>query len=118
MARRRPEPDEPQREDITETPPFLPAPEELTRVARRALAEDMTHEDVTSRAFVSPRAMAHAVVRANQDGVICGLPCVLAILRQANPRIVFTRLVKEGTEVAAGTDVCAMGGPARDVLAS
>jgi len=41
---------------------------------------------------------------------------VLAVLRAASPRIVFTRLVKEGTEVAKGTEVCAMGGPARGIL--
>jgi nicotinate-nucleotide pyrophosphorylase (carboxylating) len=116
MTRSRPDPDEPQREDVTETPPFLPSPEELARVARRALAEDMSHEDVTTRAFVLPRAHAHAVVTAKQDGVICGLPGVLAVLRQAQPRIVFTRFVKEGAEVKAGTAVCAVGGPVRGIL--
>ncbi len=110
-------PHEPGREDVIETPPFLPPPEELRRVARGALDEDAAFEDVTSRAFVPASVHAHAVVRAKQDGVICGLPCVLAILREASTRVVFTRLVKEGTEVRAGTEVCVMGGPARDILA-
>jgi nicotinate-nucleotide pyrophosphorylase (carboxylating) len=57
-------------------------------------------------------------VTVKQPGVVCGLPCVLAILREASPRIVFTRLLKEGTEVEAGTEVCAMGGPAREILAA
>lgn len=43
---------------------------------------------------------------------------MLAVLREASPRIVFTRLVKEGTEVEAGTEVCAMGGPAREILSA
>jgi len=105
-------------DDTTEVPPFTPPEEEWTRVARLALAEDAAREDVTSRAFVSPRALAHAVVRANAPGVICGLPFVLAACRAANPRIVFTRLVREGTVVREGTEVCALGGPARGILAA
>jgi nicotinate-nucleotide pyrophosphorylase (carboxylating) len=108
----------PGREDVIESPSFLPHPEELKRVARQALAEDGAFEDVTSRAFVGPKTQAHAVVRAKADGIVCGLPCVLAVLREASQRVVFTRLVKEGTEVRAGTEICAMGGPARDILAA
>ena len=108
----------PGKEDVIESPPFLPPDEELRRVARQALAEDAAFEDVTSRAFVPPAAQAHAVVRVRQDGVVCGLPAVLAVLRESSTRIVFTRLVKEGTEVKAGTEVCAMGGPAREILAA
>jgi nicotinate-nucleotide pyrophosphorylase (carboxylating) len=108
----------PGREDVIEVPPFAPPPEEFRRVARRALDEDGAHEDVTSRAFVEAGAAAHAVVRAKQDGIVCGLPGVLAVAREASPRIAFTRLVKEGTAVKAGTEVCALGGPARDLLAA
>lgn len=108
----------PGREDVRETPPFLPPVEELRRVARQALHEDGAHEDVTSRAFVPAAASAHAVVRVKADGILCGLPAMLAVLREASPRIVFTRLVKEGTGVEAGTEVAAMGGPAREILAA
>jgi nicotinate-nucleotide pyrophosphorylase (carboxylating) len=105
-------------DDLTDTPAFLPDADELARVARLCLSEDAAREDVTSRAFVPPRAQAHAVVTAKAPGVICGLPMVLAVCRAANPRIVFTRLVKEGSEVPFGTDVCALGGPARGILAA
>jgi nicotinate-nucleotide pyrophosphorylase (carboxylating) len=108
----------PGKEDVIESPDYLPAREELRRVARQALEEDGAHEDVTSRAFVPPGAQAHAVVRAKQDGFVCGLPAFLAVVREASSRVVFTRLVKEGTEVEAGTEVCALGGPARDILAA
>jgi nicotinate-nucleotide pyrophosphorylase (carboxylating) len=108
----------PGREDVIESPSFLPNHEELRFVARRCLDEDLAHEDVTSRAVVPPNAHAHAVVRMKQEGIVCGLPAVLAVLREASPRIVFTRLVKEGTEVPAGTEICVMGGPAREILAA
>jgi len=108
----------PGKEDVIESPDFLPSREELRRVAKQALAEDGAHEDVTSRAFVPAAAQAHAVVRAKQDGVVCGLPAFLAVVREASTRVVFTRLVKEGTEVEAGTEICALGGPARDILAA
>ena len=112
------EPLGPGREDVRETPSYLPHPEELERVAREALREDGAFEDMTSRAFVPPGGTAHAMITVKQEGIVCGLPAVLAILRAASPRIVFTRLVKEGTEVRAGTQVCAMGGPAREILAA
>jgi nicotinate-nucleotide pyrophosphorylase (carboxylating) len=108
----------PGREDVIETPSFLPPNSELRRVARQCLEEDAAHEDVTTRAFVPPNAAAHAVVRFQEPGIVCGLPAVLAVLREASTRVVFTRLVKEGTEVEAGTGVCAVGGPARDILAA
>jgi nicotinate-nucleotide pyrophosphorylase (carboxylating) len=108
----------PGREDVIESPSFLPPHEELRFVARRCLDEDLAHEDITSRAFVPPAAHAHAVVKAKQEGIVCGLPAVLAVLREASSRIVFTRLVKEGTEVPEGTEICAMGGPAREILAA
>jgi nicotinate-nucleotide pyrophosphorylase (carboxylating) len=108
----------PGREDVIETPPFLPPAAELQRVARQALEEDAAHEDVTSRAIVPTDAQAHALATAKQEGVVCGLPAVLAVLRETSNRIAFTRLVKEGTEVRAGTGVCAMGGPAREILAA
>lgn len=107
----------PGREDVIESPDFLPSREELQRVARQALAEDGAHEDITTRAFPPFTGSAHAVVRAKQDGIVCGLPAFLAVVREASTRVVFTRLVKEGTEVEAGTEICALGGPARDILA-
>jgi nicotinate-nucleotide pyrophosphorylase (carboxylating) len=108
----------PGREDVIETPSFLPNHDELRHVARRCLDEDLAHEDVTSRAFVPPNVHAYAVVRVKQEGIVCGLPAVLAVIREASSRTVFTRLVKEGTEVPAGTEICALGGPARDILAA
>lgn len=108
----------PGREDVRATPPFLPPLEELQRVAREALREDGAFEDVTSRAFVPPAASAHAVVGFKAPGIVCGLPAMLAVLREASPRIVFTRLVREGSAVEGGADVCAMGGPAREILAA
>lgn len=105
-------------EDFLDAPPYVPPPEEFRRVAREALREDESHEDVTSRAFLPPVCHAHAVATAKQDGVICGLPGVLIVMREVSPRTVFTRLVKEGSEVKAGTQVCALGGHARDLLAA
>ncbi len=108
----------PEREDVRETPPWLPPLDELRRVAREALSEDGAFEDITSRVLVPPSASAHAVVRVKADGILCGLPAMLAVLREASQRIVFTRLVREGTEVEAGTEVAAVGGPAREILAA
>ena len=104
-------------EDRRGLPP-PPSREHLARIAREALREDGADEDITSRVFVPPRAAVHAVVSARSAGVICGLPAVLAVLRASSPRIVFTRLVPEGTAVAAGTEVAALGGPARPILAA
>jgi nicotinate-nucleotide pyrophosphorylase (carboxylating) len=107
---------QPDREEMNESPSFLPSQDELRRVARVCLEEDAAFEDVTSRAYIPTTVQAHAVMKAKQDGIVCGLPGALAIVREASSRVVFTRLVKEGSEVRAGTEVCALGGPARDIL--
>ncbi len=97
-------------------PPF--PEEEMGHVVAAALREDGAFEDVTSRTFVPTARMAHATLRVKRPGVVCGLPAVLAVLRAVSPRLAFTRLVPEGAEVAAGTEVAAVGGPARSLLAA
>ncbi len=99
--------------------PVPPPPAEvLARVAREALREDGAEGDVTSRAFVPPRRTVAALVRVKEDGVVCGHPAALAVVRALSTRVTFTRLVAEGTRVEAGAPVAALRGPARAILAA
>lgn len=111
-----PDPGTPGTEPSPDLPPF--PEDEAVRVARLALEEDAAFEDVTTRAFVPVSRTVHAVLRAKGAGRICGLPAFKAVMRAVAPRIVFTRLVPEGSDVEAGREVAAVGGPARAVLAA
>ncbi len=93
-----------------------PTREDYVPLVRAALEEDGAHEDITTRALVPANSIAHAVIRAREDGVVCGLTGVLATFREVSPRLVFTRMVEDGTAVRAGTDLCAVGGPARGIV--
>jgi len=59
----------------------VPDPDDLDRVVRTALAEDLRYgPDATTRATVRTDAMAHAAFTPRADGVLAGLPAVHAVL--------------------------------------
>jgi nicotinate-nucleotide pyrophosphorylase (carboxylating) len=89
---------------------------ETDRIVRAALREDAPAGDVTTEATVSPRAMARAVFRAKQTGVIAGLPMAARVFALLGRRCVFKPLVAEGALVKAGAAIAEVRGPARTLL--
>ena len=81
-----------------------------------AIAEDVGTGDLTTMATVPPEQQGHAVVRAKQDLVICGLQLFGQVMRRVDPAIVCTPLVDEGGPVTTGTDVIDIRGPVAGIL--
>lgn len=88
----------------------------VEELVRRALLEDIGPGDVTTEATIPADKMCTAVLLAKEAGVICGHPVAQTVFRVMDPTITYEILVPEGGEVAAGTEVARIAGPARSVL--
>lgn len=83
---------------------------------RRALAEDASGDDVTTRWSVPEALRADAVVRAKEAGVVAGIPVAEEVFRQVGPGLTVRPLVADGTPVAAGDTLLSVHGPARSII--
>jgi nicotinate-nucleotide pyrophosphorylase (carboxylating) len=97
--------------------PFTPLDPGLYRdLVRRALAEDIGHGDVTTRATVDPMQRARAVVLVKSPLVLAGLDIAAEAFRQLDPdvRIRFQR--QDGDRCEAGVEVGEIRGLAAALL--
>jgi nicotinate-nucleotide pyrophosphorylase (carboxylating) len=93
-----------------------PAGNELTELARRALAEDVGGGDVTTDATVAPDAHARALITQKAPGAIYGLDAAEAAFRLLDPDVRFERLVQEGAWREQGGPVLSIEASARALL--
>ena len=91
--------------------------EEARRLIRLALDEDATDRDITSEALIPPDAMIRGAFVPRRQGVICGLPVVMEVLRAIDPGLDLRALASDGEAVKGGQPVLEVRGPARPILA-
>ncbi len=82
---------------------------------RRFLAEDVGQKDLTA-AIVPPSLLATAEVVTREAMVLCGRDWFAAVFCELDPSCQVAWRVAEGEEVAAGTVLCRLEGPARALL--
>lgn len=90
---------------------------DIERIIATALAEDLGVGDMTSRLTVPVNAVARAKVIAKQALVVCGGPVVARTFAQVDPSVAIELRVRDGERVEAGTEVVALSGRARSLLA-
>jgi nicotinate-nucleotide pyrophosphorylase (carboxylating) len=103
-------------------------PEEVTAIARAALAEDLDDAyrgqpgrpsaglDVTSVATVPADQFSTGDFVARAAGVVAGLPAAQVVLEVAGEPVAVRRHVKDGDRVAAGDVLMTVTGRTRDLL--
>jgi nicotinate-nucleotide pyrophosphorylase (carboxylating) len=99
---------------VSEAPTEVPAAV-VADAVRLALAEDVGSGDVTA-ALVPEEAVASASVVCREDAVLCGRAWFDEVFRQLDPRVTVEWRVVDGEQVAAGTVLLAIRGPARALL--
>lgn len=81
------------------------------------LAEDLGEGgDVTSAAVIPADARFDGVMDSRDAIVVAGLPLAEAFFRHLDPAVRIERLVEEGAQVPAGTDLLRLSGNARALL--
>jgi nicotinate-nucleotide pyrophosphorylase (carboxylating) len=91
---------------------------DLDAFVAATLAEDLgpDRRDVTSAAVIPADALFTGVMDSRDDATIAGLPIAEAFFRALDPDVEIERLVEDGQQVAAGTDVMRLRGRARAML--
>ncbi|MCL6592802.1 MAG: carboxylating nicotinate-nucleotide diphosphorylase [Alicyclobacillus sp.] len=83
---------------------------------RMALFEDIGRGDLTSEAVIPLDARAQARFLAKSDTRVAGIPVVTRVLAQVDPGLRCTWEVQDGEDVAPGTVLGTVTGPARSLL--
>ena len=95
------------------------SPLEIDAAVTRALAEDLGRAgDVTAIATIPEELLARAIVVAREPGVIAGLPLVAASFVKLAPEIEISANTRDGSRVAAKSELMIVSGPARAVLSA
>ena len=103
---------------MTDVRPFLPDPL-IEPVIRMALAEDLGRAgDVTARACVPPGTRLKAVFVGRRAGVMAGGDCVRLAVLAMDPTASVLVTLPEGAAFEAGTELVAVEGDARAILAA
>ena len=94
-------------------PPSLAA--DIAATAKIALAEDVGTGDLTA-SLIEPTAVAEGAVVVKEDAVLCGTRWFDEVFRQLDARVAIRWQAADGDDVAAGSVVCELHGPARAIL--
>jgi nicotinate-nucleotide pyrophosphorylase (carboxylating) len=90
--------------------------DEICRVVRAALAEDIGPGDVTTLAIVPEHLAATAVLAAREELVLAGLSLAEATFRELCSTVQIEPCASDGQCVAAGQIILRLHGPARVLL--
>ncbi len=90
--------------------------EEIEKIVRNALAEDIGPGDASTAATTPPRAVARAHILARQTLVCAGLPLAENVFRALDPETEVVCRHADGSLVEPGTDIVRIEGNARAIL--
>lgn len=90
---------------------------DLNAFVAATLAEDLGDKgDITSAAVIPADAVFTGVMDSRDAITVAGLPIAEAFFRALDPDVAIERLVEDGAQVAAGTDLLRLRGKARALL--
>lgn len=92
--------------------------QDLGRLIKNALKEDIGRRDVTSETVIPPYAKAKAILLAKEDCVICGLAVASLVFKTFDKNIKFTPLAKDGFFLKKNSVISKISGRARSILAA
>ncbi len=89
---------------------------EIDKAIRRALKEDHSDKDVTTRCLVSPSQISHAAIITREDCVICGLSLIITLFRRLDREIKITCHYQDGDNVKKSQKIITFEGKTRALL--
>jgi len=81
-----------------------------------ALAEDVSHGDLTSEALIPSGIQGRASILAKAEGVLAGIEVSKRVFFKVDPSLEFKGLTKDGTRVKPGDTVATLSGEALSIL--
>ena len=90
--------------------------EELDNIIDLALAEDISHGDVTSEALIPTELQGKAFILIKAEGVLAGGEVASRILLKVDPLLNVEMLIKDGTRVRPGDIIATVSGSVVSIL--
>jgi len=85
-------------------------------IVERALREDLIYGDLTTDNLVDYSAKSKAVFILKEEGVIAGLEIAEMVFKKLDEDIQFRALVKEGSQISAGSKIAEVKGSTAAIL--
>ena len=82
----------------------------------RALVEDLIAEDVTTDILTPPDQQGKAVLLAQAEGVLAGLPVACAVFTRVDPSLQVETLVKDGSPLSHGQHLAHIQGAVGNIM--
>lgn len=90
--------------------------EDVTRLLRDALREDIGTGDITTLSVIDSDRQGYGRYIAKEDGVLCGMDVVEAVFRMLDPSVVLTRHMEDGASFIRGDVLAEVRGNAVSIL--
>jgi len=90
--------------------------EELDNIIDLALAEDISHGDVTSEALIPTELQGKAFILIKAEGILAGGEVASRILLKVDPLLNVEMLIKDGTRVRPGDIIAIVSGSVVSIL--
>ena len=90
--------------------------DDIERLIRTALREDIGTGDITTMATVSPDAVIYGHYVAKEDGIICGLDIVRRVFDALDADVEYAPILHDGDTVKRGDEIATVSGNAVAIL--
>jgi nicotinate-nucleotide pyrophosphorylase (carboxylating) len=89
---------------------------QLDDIIDLALAEDISHGDITSQALVPPDLSGRASLLVKEDGVLAGIEMAGRVFQRVDPLLQVEVLIKDGAAIKRGDVVGSISGSISSIL--
>ncbi|MDG5768004.1 carboxylating nicotinate-nucleotide diphosphorylase [Balneolales bacterium ANBcel1] len=93
-------------------------PDEVKKLVRLALDEDLGAGDITTNAIYSGSETGSARIVSREDGVLAGVNLAGYILAQVSSDVKFTPLLRDGEPLGNGVEIARIEGPLAPILSA
>jgi len=90
--------------------------EQIDNIIDLALAEDISHGDVTSETLIPPELQGKASILVKAEGILAGGEVALRVFLRVDPSLKVEVLIKDGTKVQPGDIVATVSGKVISIL--
>jgi len=90
--------------------------DEIDKIIRNALAEDIGSKDITTFATIDPKAKAKGKFLVKENGVLAGIDIAKKVFELQDQLLDFEILINNGEKVASGNIVAVVIGTASSIL--
>jgi nicotinate-nucleotide pyrophosphorylase (carboxylating) len=94
----------------------LPNTPQVKQLINQALAEDLSRQDVTTKALIPENQMGKALTMVKGKGVIAGTDIAKKVFLKVDPKLEVNILISEGAEVKPGDVVAIIEGKTSSIL--